>query len=92
MKVKPVVFTSRWQSIISVRLLSVAPHSDPSQHRYLVVGLYIEQVCLSALFWLKVSIDKGSSIAEGVLMLVLVLITAAAQIMIRRSFNRELTL
>ena len=55
-----------------------------------VAGLYIEQICLACLFFLKVSISRASSIVEGALMIVLVLITAAAQILIHQSFDREL--
>ncbi|KAJ7497585.1 DUF221 family protein [Mycena latifolia] len=53
----------------------------------LFVGLYIEQVCLACLFFLKASVSPASSIAEGVLMLVLAAITATAQLMINRSFG-----
>ncbi|KAJ7629889.1 hypothetical protein B0H17DRAFT_1109402 [Mycena rosella] len=53
----------------------------------LFVGLYIEQLCLACLFFLKASISPTSSIAEGVLMLVLIVITATAQILINRSFG-----
>ncbi|KAJ7085862.1 DUF221 family protein [Mycena crocata] len=53
----------------------------------LFVGLYIEQVCLACLFFLKASISPASSVAEGVLMIVLIVITVTAQIMINRSFG-----
>ncbi|KAJ7141507.1 hypothetical protein C8R44DRAFT_604374 [Mycena epipterygia] len=54
----------------------------------LFVGLYIEQLCLACLFFLKASAAPASSVAEGVLMLVLMVITATAQILINRSFGR----
>jgi hypothetical protein len=53
----------------------------------LFAGLYIEQVCLAALYFLKISEDRASSLAEGILMLVLLVITFTAQIFIRRSFD-----
>ncbi|KAJ7045820.1 DUF221 family protein [Mycena alexandri] len=53
----------------------------------LFVGLYIEQICLACLFFLKASEAPASSVAEGVLMLFLIVITAAAQIMLGRSFG-----
>ncbi|KAJ7187941.1 DUF221 family protein [Mycena filopes] len=53
----------------------------------LFVGLYIEQICLACLFFLKASVAPVSSIVEGVLMLVLLVITAAAQIMLGRAFG-----
>ncbi|KAJ6594223.1 DUF221 family protein [Mycena capillaripes] len=53
----------------------------------LFVGLYIEQLCLACLFFLKASVSPVSSVVEGVLMLFLVVITAAAQIMTNRSFG-----
>ncbi|KAJ7747247.1 DUF221 family protein [Mycena metata] len=53
----------------------------------LFVGLYIEQICLACLFFLKASEAPASSVAEGVLMLLLIVITASAQIMLGRSFG-----
>ncbi|KAJ7899036.1 DUF221 family protein [Mycena leptocephala] len=53
----------------------------------LFVGLYIEQICLACLFFLKASVSPVSSIVEGVLMLVLLVITASTQIMFNRSFG-----
>ncbi|KAF7376421.1 hypothetical protein MSAN_00057600 [Mycena sanguinolenta] len=53
----------------------------------LFVGLYIAQVCLACLFFLKASVSPSSAVAEGVLMLVLIAITAMAQMMITRSFQ-----
>jgi hypothetical protein len=51
--------------------------------------LYIEQICLACLFFLKVPTVGFSSAIEGALMLVLVVITLSAQLFIHHSFNRE---
>ncbi|KAJ7217741.1 DUF221 family protein [Mycena pura] len=53
----------------------------------LFVGLYIEQICLACLFFLEASVSPTSSVAEGALMLALVVITASAQLLINRSFG-----
>ncbi|KAJ7495963.1 DUF221 family protein [Mycena galericulata] len=53
----------------------------------LFVGLYIEQICLACLFFLKASIAPASSVAEGVLMLILIVITATAQVFFQRSYG-----
>ncbi|KAF9467356.1 DUF221 family protein [Collybia nuda] len=53
----------------------------------LFVGLYIEQICLACLFFLKVKDNGFSSAIEGALMLVLVVITLMAQLYIHHSFN-----
>ncbi|KAJ7079066.1 DUF221 family protein [Mycena belliarum] len=53
----------------------------------LFVGLYIEQICLACLFFLKASVSPTSSIVEGVLLLVLVVITATTQVLINRAFG-----
>ncbi|KAF7361617.1 hypothetical protein MVEN_00504900 [Mycena venus] len=53
----------------------------------LFVGLYIAQICLACLFFLKASVSPASSVAEGVLMLVLVALTVLAQFLLGRSFG-----
>lgn len=53
----------------------------------LFVGLYIQQICLACLFFLKVSVTKTSSIIEGAFMIILVAITACVQIYINHSFD-----
>ncbi|KAF7321922.1 hypothetical protein MKEN_00714500 [Mycena kentingensis (nom. inval.)] len=53
----------------------------------LYVGLYVEQLCLACLFFLKASDAPKSSVAEGVLMLILLAITIASQLMLNRSFG-----
>ncbi|KAK0463530.1 DUF221 family protein [Desarmillaria tabescens] len=53
----------------------------------LFVGLYIQQICLACLFFLKVSITRTSSIIEGAFMIILVAITACVQIYIHHSFD-----
>ncbi|KAJ3865912.1 DUF221 family protein [Lentinula novae-zelandiae] len=54
----------------------------------LFVGLYIEQICLACLFFMKVSIadSRYFALAQGVLMLVLVVITIWAHVLLNRSF------
>lgn len=61
---------------------------------YQVVGLYIEQICLACLFFLKVSVPESRYLAltQGILMLVLVAITVWAHVLLNRSFAREYTL
>ncbi|KAF7306002.1 hypothetical protein HMN09_00754700 [Mycena chlorophos] len=53
----------------------------------LFIGLYIEQVCLACLFFLKASEAPTSSIIEGALMIALLAITICAQIVINRMFG-----
>ncbi|RDB24859.1 Uncharacterized protein RSN1 [Hypsizygus marmoreus] len=53
----------------------------------LFVGLYIEQICLACLFFLKVQSSGVASLVEGILMLVLLVITFSAQIFINHSFD-----
>ncbi|KAG5729523.1 hypothetical protein E4T56_gene4603 [Termitomyces sp. T112] len=53
----------------------------------LFVGLYIEQICLACLFFLKVNNDRAPAIAEGVLMILLIVVTMVAQILMKHSFN-----
>lgn len=50
--------------------------------------MYIEQICLAVLFFLKIS-DGLIFIVEGVLMVVLIGLTLCAQILLRRSFLRK---
>ncbi|KAK7031452.1 hypothetical protein R3P38DRAFT_2923651 [Favolaschia claudopus] len=52
----------------------------------LFVGLYIAQLCLACLFFLKAAQSPGPSVAQGVMMLLLIVITAMAHFMISRSF------
>jgi hypothetical protein len=54
-----------------------------------VVGLYVEQLALAALFFLATDANGSrSSVPEASLMLVLAVITAIAQITIRNAFRR----
>ncbi|PPQ92296.1 hypothetical protein CVT25_008893, partial [Psilocybe cyanescens] len=64
----------------------------PKALQHVFVGLYVEQVCLCALFFLARD-DKGhaSSIAEGALMVVLIVITAGFNIIISNSYGPLLT-
>ena len=81
---------SRWLCPISVRLAHtfICPMLLMSLYPP-VVGLYIEQICLACLFFLKIKITHISSIVEGVLMLVLLVITFSAQTFVHNSFDRE---
>lgn len=51
--------------------------------------MYIEQFCLAVLFFLKIA-DGITFLAEGVLMLVLMVITLSAQVLYQGSYDREL--
>ncbi|TFK44505.1 hypothetical protein BDQ12DRAFT_701964 [Crucibulum laeve] len=53
----------------------------------LFVGLYIEQICLACLFFLKVQDAQAQAIASGILMLVLFVITASVQVTFNHSFD-----
>ncbi|KXN90147.1 hypothetical protein AN958_04637 [Leucoagaricus sp. SymC.cos] len=53
----------------------------------LFVGLYIEQICLACLFFLKASGSTGAAIAQAVVMLVLLGITALAHAFINHSYS-----
>lgn len=53
-----------------------------------VVGLYIEQFCLAALFFFKTS-DSIVFIVEGALMVVLMAVTLSMHLLYQRSFERE---
>ena len=50
------------------------------------VGLYIEQLCLCGLFFLARANGKQSAIPEGALMVVLIVITALFQIVLRSGY------
>ena len=52
------------------------------------VGMYIEQVCIAVLFFLKIS-DGLIFIVEGALMVLLIGLTLTAQILFQRSFDRK---
>ena len=51
-----------------------------------VVGLYIEQICLACLFFLKTG---KTAVVQAVFMLVLLVLTACAHTFIQNSFKRE---
>jgi hypothetical protein len=60
----------------------------PKALNHVFVGLYVQQVCLAALFFLAQNERKKPSAApEGALMVVLIIITALYHIMIRNSFG-----
>ncbi|ELU38476.1 DUF221 family protein [Rhizoctonia solani AG-1 IA] len=59
----------------------------PSFPKYpVVVGLYIEQLCLAGLFFLDAR--KTSSLVLGIFMVILLVITIGVQILLRKSFDR----
>ncbi|KAF9453915.1 DUF221-domain-containing protein [Macrolepiota fuliginosa MF-IS2] len=53
----------------------------------LFAGLYIEQICLACLFFLKTSQSTSTAIAQAAVMLVLLGITALSQLFINYSYN-----
>ncbi|KAF8893933.1 late exocytosis, associated with Golgi transport-domain-containing protein [Infundibulicybe gibba] len=53
----------------------------------LFVGLYLEQVCLAALFFLKSKTTRTSSLIEAGFMIALIVITAVVQLFFIRSFK-----
>ncbi|KAF8160922.1 DUF221 family protein [Crassisporium funariophilum] len=53
----------------------------------LFVGLYIEQICLACLFFLKTSVSGVTAVIQGVFMIVLLVLTACAQIFLHNSFS-----
>jgi hypothetical protein len=90
MRAKQADSISQWLSLISVS--PAHAFSDVVLLTFLcsqVVGLYIEQICLACLFFLKTKIARVSSVIEGALMLVLLVITICAQLYIHKSFDRE---
>lgn len=56
----------------------------------LFVGLYIEHVCLAALFFLRIPDEGVAALVKAIMMLVLVAITAAAHLFIKHSFDHLL--
>ncbi|KAJ3833350.1 DUF221 family protein [Lentinula raphanica] len=54
----------------------------------LFVGLYIEQICLACLFFMKVSVadSRYVALAQGILMVLLVVLTIWAHVLLNRSF------
>ncbi|KIM67290.1 hypothetical protein SCLCIDRAFT_1210323 [Scleroderma citrinum Foug A] len=60
----------------------------PKAIQHVFVGLYVQQICLCALFFLAEDASgKHSAVAEGALMVVLILLTAGYQIIINNSFG-----
>lgn len=58
----------------------------PKALTQIFVGLYIEQLCLCGLFFLARANGKQSAIPEGALMVVLIVITALFQIVLRSGY------
>ncbi|KAG1716824.1 hypothetical protein ID866_346, partial [Astraeus odoratus] len=60
----------------------------PRAIQHVFVGLYVQQICLCALFFLaRDASDKPSAIPEGVLMVVLIALTAGFHIIINDSYG-----
>ncbi|KAH7872085.1 uncharacterized protein C8R40DRAFT_1255595 [Lentinula edodes] len=60
----------------------------PKAIQHLFVGLYVEQVCLAALFFLaRDENNAASAIPEGALMIVLLIFTAFFQIILNNMYN-----
>ncbi|KAF9513779.1 hypothetical protein BS47DRAFT_1376624 [Hydnum rufescens UP504] len=74
--------------------LDMKPSSDtgglffPKAMTHIFIGLYVEQICLTALFFLSQN-DRGhpSSIPEGALMIVLVVLTAGFHLVLIDSYG-----
>ena len=55
----------------------------------IVVGLYIEQICLAGLFFLATDAQGNrSSLPQGILMVILIGITVTTQILLHKSYDR----
>jgi len=74
--------------------LDQPPHTDtgglffPKAISQIFVGLYVEQICLMALFFLQQDTKKHPScIPEGILMIVLVVITAGFHMILNDSYG-----
>ncbi|KAF5310540.1 hypothetical protein D9619_007845 [Psilocybe cf. subviscida] len=64
----------------------------PKALQHIFVGLYVEQVCLCALFFLARNENNNpSAIPEGALMIVLIIITAGFNIIIKNSYGPLIT-
>lgn len=50
----------------------------PKAIQHVFVGLYVQQVCLAALFFLAQNNGKSSAIPEGALMVVLIIFTVSS--------------
>lgn len=79
-------------------MIETAPETEtgglhyPKALTHIFVGLYIEQVCLAALFFLaQNSAGKQSAIPEGALMVVLIVITAIFQLILRSGYKPLIT-
>ncbi|RPD56035.1 DUF221-domain-containing protein [Lentinus tigrinus ALCF2SS1-6] len=60
----------------------------PKAIQHIFVGLYIQQICLAALFFLaRDENDKASAIPEGALMIVLIAFTAFFHLIINNSYG-----
>ncbi|EDR08235.1 uncharacterized protein LACBIDRAFT_297697 [Laccaria bicolor S238N-H82] len=63
----------------------------PKAIQHVFVGMYVQQLCLCALFFLaQDDKKKASAVPEGALMVVLIVITAGFNIIINQSYDRLL--
>ncbi|KAF8756837.1 Cytosolic domain of 10TM putative phosphate transporter [Rhizoctonia solani] len=76
-------YTFRLLSQISVSFSSISQFLTAKYP--IVVGLYIEQLCLAGLFFLDAR--KTSSLVLGIFMVILLVITIGVQILLRKSFD-----
>ncbi|TIB78925.1 DUF221-domain-containing protein [Wallemia mellicola] len=71
----------------------ISPTSDtgglffPKAIQHIFTGMYISQICLAALFFLAKSGEKQIAIGEGVVMVILIVITVGFHIMINNSYQ-----
>ncbi|CAL1699363.1 unnamed protein product [Somion occarium] len=60
----------------------------PKAIQHVFVGMYIQQICLAALFFLaRTDTDSAAAIPEGVLMIILIVITAFFHTVINNSYG-----
>ncbi|KAG8894679.1 hypothetical protein FRB99_001053, partial [Tulasnella sp. 403] len=60
----------------------------PSAIQHIFVGLYVQQICLTALFFLsRNERDQASAIPQGALMIVLIVLTVGFHIIINQSYG-----
>ncbi|OAX32894.1 DUF221-domain-containing protein, partial [Rhizopogon vinicolor AM-OR11-026] len=59
----------------------------PKALQHVFVGMYVQQICLCALFFLAQDNGKPSAVPEGALMIVLIVITAGVHMIMNDSFG-----
>jgi len=83
--------TFLWRLIIfvSVFLSKICPRTHTERTSPLVVGLYIEQICVACLLFLKAKDGGVAAIVQAVFMLVLLVLTFSARMVIHNSYSRK---